>query len=134
VPLKYSSPSSRFNGSDCIVSLSTFLFVFSILHDLEPEYSYTPFNTTPCSDDVLMLFTLGFMNKINDAMNIIRETDPNFEHSTKMRRGFYDMISCYKFFERKSFQQSNQFLMSSSRKWTTTQKMNQSPSTFQYFK
>lgn len=38
---------------------------------------------------------VGFMNKINDAMDIIDENYPNFEQITKVMRGNCD-ISCYK--------------------------------------
>jgi ribosomal protein S13 len=36
-----------------------------------------------------------FINKINDAIDIVTENDPNFERSTKVKRGVLD-ISCYK--------------------------------------
>lgn len=36
-----------------------------------------------------------FMNTINNAMDIITENDQYFKHSTKLKRGVYD-IACYK--------------------------------------
>jgi type II secretory pathway predicted ATPase ExeA len=37
-----------------------------------------------------------FINKINDAIDIVIENNPNFERSTKVKRSVLDVISCYK--------------------------------------
>jgi hypothetical protein len=49
------------------------------------------------------------MNKVNVAVHILTENDPNVERRTKVNRDVYDMISRYKeMLREENFRQVNQ--------------------------
>jgi hypothetical protein len=56
--------------------------------------------TTDDNDDVKRNLITGllkyFMNKTNEATDIVTENNRNFEHIKKVNRDVCDMISCYK--------------------------------------